>query len=327
MPTIELNEAWTLKQVQGDGYDSHLKQHALSPTLMRILVALLVLAAAPSLDGLRAMQALDARVANVAFRLASANVASCSRKEPLSGLVLHSLGQYADKDRKAAAQAFGFADSPVVLAVADGGPAARAGVRVGDHLLAVGNERMPEAVAGRADMAVVERARSALKRGLATDAVRLSLRRGTTEFEVSLKSVAGCASLIEMIPSRKRNALADGEVVQVTSATVAATRDNDELAFVIAHELAHNIKGHYDWLQANRRTKANIRKTEVEADSLGIMLMAKAGYDPQAAARFWNHFGGGLSGGILSDGTHMTKRDRVAFLRAAADRLAKSEAQ
>ena len=294
---------------------------------MRSIVALLLLAAAPTADGLRAMQALDGRVADVGFRLASANVAACSRKEPLSGVLLHSLGQYAAKDRKAAAQAFGFADSPAVLAAADGGPAARAGVRVGDHLLAVGNERMPEAVAGRADMAVVERARSALKRGLSTNAVRLSLRRGTKEFEVSLKSVAGCASLIEMIPSRKRNALADGEVVQVTSATVAATRDNDELAFVIAHELAHNIKGHYDWLQANRRTKVNIRKTEIEADTLAVVLMARAKYDPHAAARFWSHFGGGLSGGILSDGTHMNKRDRVAFLRAAADRLVTSDAQ
>jgi len=33
------------------------------------------------------------------------------------------------------------------------------------------------------------------------------------------------------------------------------------------------------------------RKHELEADHIGLMLMAKAGYDPTEAPRFWNRFG------------------------------------
>jgi predicted Zn-dependent protease len=38
------------------------------------------------------------------------------------------------------------------------------------------------------------------------------------------------------------------------------------------------------------------RHHESEADAIGIQLMAKAGYDPSEAPRFWNRFGQAKSG-------------------------------
>ena len=101
-----------------------------------------------------------------------------------------------------------------------------------------------------------------------------------------------------------------------------------ELAAVLGHEVSHALKSH-GVKGASRKQKAGLlgiaiqvgmgvagidkqtakqvtqiygqgatlgyirpysRENETEADSLGLMLMARAGYDPHAALSFWNKF-------------------------------------
>src|SRR5262249_54816703 len=54
-----------------------------------------------------------------------------------------------------------------------------------------------------------------------------------------------------------------------------------------------------------------------EADQIGLMLMAKAGYNPEAAIRFWDNaprvFGGDTGGVFLS--THPSSGNRTARLQ------------
>jgi predicted Zn-dependent protease len=58
------------------------------------------------------------------------------------------------------------------------------------------------------------------------------------------------------------------------------------------------------------------RDMEYEADHIGMMLMAKAGYDPSAAIRFWTNsdeiFGGSNSLSFFS--THPSNSDRLDAL-------------
>ena len=59
------------------------------------------------------------------------------------------------------------------------------------------------------------------------------------------------------------------------------------------------------------------RGQELEADRLGLTLMAKAGYDPQAAILFWQKMmasGGAQPPAFLS--THPSDQDRIARLEA-----------
>ncbi|MEK0085513.1 M48 family metallopeptidase [Benzoatithermus flavus] len=59
------------------------------------------------------------------------------------------------------------------------------------------------------------------------------------------------------------------------------------------------------------------RSQELEADSIGLRLMAKAGYDPEAAISFWQkmmHTGGPKPPAILS--THPADQERIARLEA-----------
>jgi metalloendopeptidase OMA1, mitochondrial len=59
------------------------------------------------------------------------------------------------------------------------------------------------------------------------------------------------------------------------------------------------------------------RKHELEADHIGILLMAKAGYDPSEAPLFWDRFSGSKQGAAPMEfmSTHPSDATRAAALR------------
>src|SRR3546814_2842022 len=64
------------------------------------------------------------------------------------------------------------------------------------------------------------------------------------------------------------------------------------------------------------------KQTEIEADRLSVWLLAGAGYDPAAAARFWSRFGQRKGRPLFQASTHPSWRDRVAALEAEAATIA-----
>ena len=59
----------------------------------------------------------------------------------------------------------------------------------------------------------------------------------------------------------------------------------------VDQQLAKSINQVYGQGASIGYIKPYSRDNESEADSIGLMLMAKAGYDPRAALNFWNKFG------------------------------------
>jgi beta-barrel assembly-enhancing protease len=143
----------------------------------------------------------------------------------------------------------------------------------------------------------------------------------TSQGKRQITAISGCQSDVEIVPGRRLNAHADGEIVQLSSAVVDEARNDDELSFLIAHELAHNILEHPQKLERGKRSTGRIRETEIEADRMALSLMKRAGFDHHAAARFWARFGAKTGYGIFSDGTHMRTKPRVAFLEQVAASL------
>lgn len=133
-------------------------------------------------------------------------------------------------------------------------------------------------------------------------------------------------------------------------------RDDDEIAAVIAHEIAH-VNARHSTEAMTRAMPANIlamgvmalaqgseheqlaqmaiaggmfaynglwmtrysRTDELEADAVGMMYMAKAGYDPRAAIRIWERVAEHQDGSDPADSifsTHPASTARVASLRA-----------
>jgi len=255
-------------------------------------------------DRFVALQALEGRVTGVFHRLTTANLELCPTKGRSAGWALHAANQYGAEMRPfAMAQGDLRGDLPAVLALAPGGPAERDGLRVGDVILAVDGERMsigeeaaPETYSGLAgNLTIADRA-------LSDDGpVLLTLSRGGVPVTVALTPEAACGHRVHLDVSDELNARADGADVFISTALAGFTQSDDELALILAHELAHNILGHrerFDREAPARRVFGNLAvapgslaAAEREADRWSLYLMHRAGFDVDVAAPFWRRFG------------------------------------
>lgn len=134
-----------------------------------------------------------------------------------------------------------------------------------------------------------------------------------------------------------------GGKVAVYSGIMDFMNNEAELAFVIGHEVAHAIARHggerMSWTQLRslggillsstlqNETLDGIygtgtdlgvmlpfsRSNESEADMIGLILMAKAGYNPKASVQFWRRFSQNSQAGMLGSlrSTHPCDADRI----------------
>lgn len=294
--------------------------------MIRHALLALLLAAAPSAGPtptnrtqamLASLQAMDARLASVAHRLAVDGVGLCPAAVDRAGFTIHMLRQYDADYRDEAAALFGLGDDPGVLAVVAGGAADRAGLRVGDSIAAIEGRAAPDDVADAETM---------IEAALADGAVALAIERDGRPMRIEIAGERGCASRFQVDPSDGLKAGADGRYVKLSSALVDFARTDDELALIIAHELSHNILRHRESLDAKGVSRGlfrmfgtnpgRLRATENEADRLALHLMARAGFDIAVAPDFWDRLDREIGFGILADGTHASRRERRAIAEA-----------
>jgi predicted Zn-dependent protease len=138
-------------------------------------------------------------------------------------------------------------------------------------------------------------------------------------------------------------------VIGFTVALLEDMRNADELAFVMAHEAAHHIAGHIPRQQQNAAAGAVIfaglasltgadtgairsaqelgatvgartysKEFELEADALGTVLAARAGFNPLRGAEFFNRI---PDPGNRFLGSHPPNAERVATVRRTAASL------
>lgn len=115
--------------------------------------------------------------------------------------------------------------------------------------------------------------------------------------------------------------LPGGKVV-VLSGLMRLVKNDDQLATVIAHEIAHVLAHHANERIARERTVHNgllslayNREQESEADHIGVFLMTFADYDPDQAIAFWQEMESARGAGIrlpeiLSDHPKDSRRMR-----------------
>ena len=130
---------------------------------------------------------------------------------------------------------------------------------------------------------------------------------------------------IRKTPDKVNAATMDGNFIYINTALYdSLSNNNDALAFVLAHEMSHQILGHqrrtavayaaFNQTDGNAyaysKLERNLRMMEYMADAEAIILLIKAGYSPTSAMEALTLISS-LSGSAIS-GTHPSGEDRIA---------------
>lgn len=282
-----------------------------------LVFCVLLVGAAPIDPDLAALRSTDARLTGVAYRLQTANAALCPNREPVTGVALQTLSQFPRSQHERIGAQLGLGRFVAIAAVAPDSPATRAGLQVGDALVAIDGVATPVVAAGTESFAPVSATEAMLAEALARNpGVLLTVERGGQRSNIRLGKAQGCASRFQSVPGGYGKTGADGTTVQISDDMLALAQSDDEVAVVVAHELAHNILMH-----KAKRTPS--KQAEYEADRLGVWLHVRAGYDPAALVRFWTRLKARTDSGIFSDGTHPAWNKRITAVAAALEELNK----
>ena len=138
----------------------------------------------------------------------------------------------------------------------------------------------------------------------------MGIERDGDNKQLTIPVTRACGFGIELGNADNINSYADGTRVMVTRGMINFTRDDDELAYLLANGMAHNILGHAA-SQRNASTigsiidnlvtvqpdtsmligsggiKAMPQELDAAADRLAVYLLARAGYNIDGAAPFW----------------------------------------
>jgi membrane-associated protease RseP (regulator of RpoE activity) len=251
------------------------------------------------------LQSETVRIETVFYRLARAAAPFCRNRVPQLGLVLHHRAQYRPEVRDEAARIFGLGDAAAVLAVAPGGPADRAGLIAGDAILAVNGAPLPAFPPGTVQGNAGRLSGEALDRAVAKGPATITVRRGDVKSSLTLVAESGCAATVTLEPSQALKAQSGGGRVLVTTALVEFTRSDDELAFLIGHELAHLAAG-----------ETRGRNAEVDADIAGLRFARAEGYDPCVAPGVLRRLADARRQSLRIDFDHPAIHRRTDALRA-----------
>ncbi len=247
------------------------------------------------------------RLTAIAHPLLKAAAPLCGEETHLSlGAVFTNKYLFAEEFRDIAVVKLGVGEPLQILQVIGGSAAQRAGLMAGDIIVSLNGQSVPtgeDALKRFAD--ILE---ESLKEGAPA---RIRVVRGDDRLSFQATPERICSYAVMLGPGDEVNAYADGQRIVIAGGMLRFARSDNELALVVAHELAHNAMGHIkakmqnymlgsllDILAAaagvntqgvfgNMAAQAYSQEFEAEADYVGLYIMARAGLETAGAANFW----------------------------------------
>ena len=206
---------------------------------------------------------------------------------------------------QAAETLYAMDDRLQVMGVLAGSGAARMGIKRGDKIISAEGMSIPYGEHA-------ERSAAAVLAPLVSknSSIKLTVLRNGTEVSVAVPLTRACAYSVELGNTDNVNAYDDGKRVLVTRGMMHFARTDEELAYVLAKEIAHNILQHASKQKISNTVAdiidnlARIRpdmgamagmggirpmpaELDTAADTLAMYMAARAGYNINGAPRFW----------------------------------------
>jgi hypothetical protein len=234
-----------------------------------------------------------------------------------------------------------------VTRVVGGSPAAQAGLQAGDVLVSLGGQPLPQGPG--TDGAVRRLSRQMARNG---QPLALTIERDGRQRSLTLTPVLACDIDLIVQRSWEINAYTNGSLIQVRSGLLRFIESDDELALVLAHEVGHSIMNHaaatkitmiggaivggmVDAIAGDAEgtymrsgiaagSRRNSVAHELQADYVGLYVMARAGYDIGVAAPLWRRMAEYMPDEASAMPTHPAPPARIAAIdRTVAEIRAK----
>jgi len=255
----------------------------------------------------------EEHVMRIAFPVLKESAPLCKETRLSTGAYYMSAHSFTSEYQDAARQALNVGDEITLWSVFKGSPLAKAGLKKGDRIVGVNDHKIPGGSRAYRELAEIM--------SDTNDAnVDIDYMRGDTLHHATVKRVPVCDYNVVYEPNKSEvNAYADGGNIFVTRGMERFIENDNEMALVIAHELAHNTMqhidkqatnsmiagagglvldilaglggvntgGHFTNMAAGYGGQAYSQSFESEADYVGMYYMARAGFNTQNVGNFW----------------------------------------
>lgn len=294
----------------------------------------------------------EARVYSLAFPLQGANAQFCgSHVRPVIGLSAWNISSVSRGYQPAANALYGLDERLVVKTIARKSPAQKAGLLSGDIIESINGT----AVSGSSAVKTFD---SAVMNSNGKP-VKIGIRRNGVAQTITVTPITACNFPVRVDhESNEINAYADGTQIVITRGIIRFTENDEELALVIAHELAHDALTHVDKLKqnamagslggllidglfaaggvstggqfaqigANMGAGQNSIAFEQEADYVGMYFMERAGYSAANVAQFWRRMAAENSRDVTTRTSHPSSPERFLAIEGTYAEIMKKKA-